>query len=222
MSETVAVVAVHPDDETLGCGGCLLRHRDRGDATHWLLLTAMSAEDYPAEVRARRQSEIVAVAEAYGFAGIHSLSFPAAGLEVVPRRQLVAALSSKLRAIAPSLVYLPFPHDPHGDHRAAFEAAWSSLKTFRQPSVRRILMMETPSETDHAPPLAGTAFAPTVFADITGYLDKKLEIMTRYAGETGPAPFPRSAEAIRALATVRGAAAGCLCAEAFMLLKEII
>ena len=40
----VLVVAPHPDDETLGCGGTLLRHVAEGDSVHWLIATAMRTD----------------------------------------------------------------------------------------------------------------------------------------------------------------------------------
>ena len=81
--------------------------------------------------------------------------------------------------------------------------------------------MEIISETDLAPPMGGSVFAPNVFVDITKYFSKKLEAIKIYSSELNRHPFPRSAENIESLAKLRGASAGCRYAEAFMLLKEI-
>ena len=55
----VLVVAVHPDDETLGCGGTLLKHKEDGDETHWLIATEIKESDgFDKETVARRDSEI--------------------------------------------------------------------------------------------------------------------------------------------------------------------
>ena len=83
-------------------------------------------------------------------------------------------------------------------------------------------MMETVSETDFSPALPGQVFMPNVFVDIEEHLEKKLNIARIYEDELGNHPFPRSLEGLRALATVRGATAGCKYAEAFTLLKEIL
>lgn len=82
-------------------------------------------------------------------------------------------------------------------------------------------MMEALSETEFAPPVASGSFVPNVYVDISDHIDRKLEILALYAGETAQPPFPRSIETVRCLAGFRGAVAGCLYAEAFMLLKEI-
>jgi len=87
---------------------------------------------------------------------------------------------------------------------------------------RRILAYETVSETNwHATPMT-PPFVPNVFADITPYLERKLEACGLYASQIQTAPHERSIEAIRALATVRGHAVHVPAAEAFMLVREVI
>jgi LmbE family N-acetylglucosaminyl deacetylase len=83
-------------------------------------------------------------------------------------------------------------------------------------------MMETLSETEFTPSTKEDSFTPNLFIDITNFIDRKIEIMNIYKGETGPHPFPRSERNIRSLATFRGATAGCEYAESFMILKEIL
>jgi LmbE family N-acetylglucosaminyl deacetylase len=82
-----------------------------------------------------------------------------------------------------------------------------------------VLSYETISETDFCLD-ARAAFQPNCFVDISRYLERKLEIVAAYESEIGRFPFPRSIEAVRALAAVRGAAAGFAAAEAFHLLRE--
>ena len=98
----------------------------------------------------------------------------------------------------------------------------SAMKTFRVPFLKRVLLYETLSETEFAPAIGAGVFAPTCFVDITGYLEKKIAMMSRYESEMKKHPFPRSPESILALATLRGATAGVAAAEAFMVLREIV
>lgn len=216
------VISPHPDDETLGCGGTLLKHAARGDELFWVIVTGMSAEaGFDKERTKRREEEIALVSREYGFREVVRLGFPAAGLDTVPRAGLTEKLSEAFHAVRPEAIYLPHPGDIHSDHRAASEAALSAGKAFRCPWIKRICAYETLSETEFAPPLAGRAFLPNSFSDITGNLGRKIGIMGAYAGETGEHPFPRSMESINALAVLRGTAAGVRHAEAFMVLKEI-
>jgi LmbE family N-acetylglucosaminyl deacetylase len=216
----VLVIAVHPDDETLGCGGAILRHREQGDEVYWLIVTNMSAKYGYDKSRVRdRQKEIDLVSREYGFKDVFKLNMPAARLDQVPRQDLVEAVSKVIGSVKPGTVILPYEFDVHSDHRIAFETAYSCTKVFRHPSVRKVMMMEVLSETEHA--TAGHAFTPNYFVDVTEHLERKIGILNIYKGETGKHPFPRSQESVRALAALRGTAAGCRYAEGFMILKEI-
>jgi len=219
---TVLVVAPHPDDETLGCGGTILRHIAGGDAVHWLIVTDMSVGHGFSDTQAsRRQAQIQKVAAAFGFAGVHNLGLPPAKLDTLPMSDLVAVIGEIVKKISPAVVYLPFRGDVHTDHAAVFDAVASCSKWFRYPSIKRLLCYETLSETEFGLNAEGVKFAPNSFVNIAPYLGKKIEIAQIYEEEMGEFPFPRSAEAIRALAQVRGAACGCHAAESFMILKEI-
>jgi LmbE family N-acetylglucosaminyl deacetylase len=128
-------------------------------------------------------------------------------------------VSEVFRDFEPEEVLLPHPGDAHSDHRVTFKAASACTKWFRYPSVRRVLTYETLSETD-----AGIdpvrVFQPTVFVDISDYLDRKIELMGIYESEMGEFPFPRSERALRAQAEICGAGAGFDVAEGFMLMRE--
>lgn len=102
-----------------------------------------------------------------------------------------------------------------------FDAVTAAAKWFRQKSIRRMLTYETVSETDDSG-MRQTPFLPSVYVDISNFLEKKIEAMCVYASEMGEFPFPRSPQALRALAHYRGSQAGVQAAEAFMLLKEIL
>ena len=219
---TVLVIAPHPDDETLGCGGTLLRHIANGDTVHWLIVTDMQTEYGFSEMQVnRRQTEIRKVTTAFGFSKVHSLGFPPAKLDTLPITDLVSSIGQVIKDILPTVVYLPFRGDVHTDHATVFDAAVSCAKWFRYVSILRVLCYETPSETEFGLNPEGARFSPNSFVDITPYIDRKIEIAQMYEGEMGEFPFPRSADALRALAQVRGATCGCHAAESFMVLREI-
>ena len=215
----ILALAPHPDDETLGAGGLLLRARAAGRPIHWLIVTTMDpADGWPAEKIARREGEIAAVAEAFGFAGVHRLGFPAARLDAAPLGDLVGAVGAVVRAVAPEMLLLPHRGDAHSDHAVVHDAGAACAKWFRYPSVRWTLAYEALSETDAAV-RREEAFRADVFIDISAYLEEKLRIASLFGDEIQPFPFPRSLEAMRAQAALRGAACGAAAAEAFMLLR---
>jgi LmbE family N-acetylglucosaminyl deacetylase len=123
------------------------------------------------------------------------------------------------KTFQPEEVLVPHRGDVHSDHRVIFDVVSACCKWFRYPSVRRVMAYETVSETE-ASLARELAFLPNVFVDIGDFLEQKLDIMSVYQSELGAFPFPRSHEAVRALAQWRGASAGYNAAEAFELLRE--
>ena len=220
----VMVIAVHPDDETLGCGGTLLRHTAVGDRLHWLIVTSAHPEEWTAEEIATQARQVETVRNAYAFETLDWLRFPSTRMELMPLNKLVTAIRAAVDRIHPEIVYVPHWSDSHSDHRVTFDACMGVLKSFYQKGhgVRRILACEVQSETDAGPPGARPAFTPNVFVDISATLEHKLEILALYESETHPSHGPRSLNASRALARVRGATVGVEYAESFMLVREVL
>jgi LmbE family N-acetylglucosaminyl deacetylase len=214
---------VHPDDETLGCGGTMLRHRAAGDNVHWLIVTQPVEGRVRPEFAAACATQVETVAAAYGVSSVTRLGFPTARLDTVPQAELIGRIGEAISERRPETVYLIHAGDVHTDHHAVFLAATSVLKGFHMRSlgVRRLLSYETLSSTEAAPAQGHRAFMPTVYNDIAPYIDRKIEIMEMYRTEAQPDPLPRGPSAIRALARTRGAAVGLEYAEAFMLLREV-
>jgi len=214
------VIAPHPDDEVLGAGGTLLRCKAEGAKVAWLIVTGISVESGWSEAKVKqRRDEIKQITSLFGFDEVFELNFQTTQLDRVPMSDLVAAVSNVFKTFEPEEVFVPHPSDVHTDHRIVFDAVASCTKWFRYSSVKRVLAYETLSETDFG---LGTdqGFRPNVFVDIEHFLNDKLRAMDIYASEQGTFPFPRSHEAIKALATLRGAASGFKAAEAFELLRE--
>jgi LmbE family N-acetylglucosaminyl deacetylase len=223
MSTKMLVVAPHPDDETLGCGGTLLRYKEEGAEINWLIATQMQESlGFSVEQIQQRKVLIEQVAQLYGFAGVHSLPLPTTRLDGVAFGDIVKGISEIFEKVKPEVIYLPYRGDVHTDHRLVFDAAVSCTKWFRYPYVKRILAYETLSETDFGVNPEDPGFRPNVFIDVEPFMAQKRAVLNLYQGELGDFPFPRSLMAVEALARVRGAAAGCKAAEAFMLIKEIL
>ena len=221
--KTVLVVAPHADDETLGCGGTLLRHTSEGDVVHWVIVTGLkSGGKFTKDQIKKRDREIKRVSAAYNFVSMQILGFPSARLDQTPLDMIIKRMSDLIQRVSPNVVYAPYRGDAHSDHSIVFDASAACAKWFRNRSISRFLVYETLSETDFSLNPTADRFRPNVFVDISKYLEKKLSILSIYKSEMGRFRFPRSEKAVRALASLRGAAAGFLSAEAFMLLKEVL
>jgi len=214
----VLVVAVHPDDETLGCGGTLLKHKTNNDEIHWLICTQTNQKNDYYKVR---EDEIKQVSELYSFDSVTNLQLKTMQVDEYSMSELIGKISKVINEIKPNIIYLPFKGDVHSDHRKIFEASYSCTKSFRYPFIKKIYMIETLSETEFAPSTKEDSFIPNVFIDISEYFNKKIDIIKIFKSEISKHPFPRSERNLKALGTLRGATAGCEYAEAFMLLKEI-
>jgi len=218
----VLVIAPHPDDETLGCGGTLLKHIAAGDSVSWLVVTRGHEPQWSRQVLDSKEKEIASVAEAYKFEGLLRLNHPTTRMDSLPQDEVIASFSKAIETASPDFIYLNHAGDVHTDHRIIFESVMSAIKPFNSPrhGIKRILSYETPSSTDAAP-TSFTPFQPTVFSDITRFIDRKLEIMSLYETELQPYPLPRSLDSLKALARYRGATIGVEYAESFMLVREV-
>lgn len=214
-------IAVHPDDETLGASGTILKHKEKGDQIYWLILTKANQDITKHPNIVETQSKYVnQVAQEYRFDGWKHLDFVTTTLDQYPLNDIINKISSYINEIKPSVVYYHHFADVHSDHRVASEAIASCTKNFRYPFIERILLFETLSETEFAPAIRNNAFVPNVFNDITPYLEKKLEVMKLFTTEVMEEPYPRALSTIKALARYRGSRIGVEYAEAFMLLFE--
>ncbi|MBF0928156.1 MAG: PIG-L family deacetylase [Campylobacter concisus] len=218
MKNVVLVIAVHPDDETLGCGGTLLKHKASGDEVHWLICTTI---DRTNSYYKTREDELKRVADAYEFNSVNNLRLKTMQVDEYGMSGLIDKISNVINTIKPNIIYLPFKGDVHSDHRKIFEASYSCTKSFRYPFIKKIYMMEILSETEFAPSTKEDSFIPNTFVDVSAYFEKKIEIMKIFKSEISMHPFPRSERNLKSLATLRGATAGCEYAESFVLLKEI-
>ena len=218
----VLVVAPHPDDEVLGCGGVIARHAATGDDVYVVVVSKGAPDVFPAEFVEQGRQEAAIANQMLGTKRMFFLDFPAPRLDVVPTSSLAGALKDIIVQVQPATVYLPHRGDIHGDHKAVY---WATLVATRPNGAffpGRLLCYETSSETEWGAPIPCDVFAPTVFVDVSQYLGVKLEAMKCYASQLAPSPRARSLGAIEALARVRGSAIGVQAAEAFSLIREVL
>lgn len=218
----IIVISAHPDDEIIGCGGSLLKHKANGDELFWLIVTnVFENQGFTKQRVVSRQQEIEHVKSRIGFKNVYKLDYPTANLDSASVNTLIPKISTIFNDIQPEVIYLMNRSDVHSDHRITFDAVIACTKSFRYPFIKKVLMYECISETEFAPALPENIFIPNYFADISEHLNEKIEIMKIYKSELGEHPFPRSAKNIECLAAFRGAIAGVEYAEAFMLIKMI-
>lgn len=217
----VLVIAPHPDDEVLGCGGTLARLVDEGLEVHVAIVTSGRPPTYSAESVAQVQDEARRAHALLGVTATHQLDFPAAGLDALPASELNAGVGQVIRDVRPDTLFVPFLGDVHQDHQRAFLAAMVGARPRDGQAPSRILAYETLSETNwYAAPLT-PAFVPTLFVDISATLERKLAAFGMFESQVKAFPDERSLLTIEALARVRGSTVFLHAAEAFMAVRTI-
>lgn len=215
------VIAPHPDDEILGCGGTMARLADMARTVHVAIVTSGTEPRFRAADVARVRSEAQAAHARIGVTRTHWLDFPAAGLDSVPHATLNAAIGKLVDDVRPDTLFVPFIGDIHRDHQLVFESALVAARPRSTPFPVRVYAYETLSESNWNAPYLSPGFIPNLFVDIAAQLERKLDAFAQFASQVQPPPSERSIEALRALATLRGATAHLGAAEAFVLVREI-
>lgn len=221
-SGRILVIAPHPDDEVLGCGGVIARHSARGDHVQVIVVSRGVPDIFPTEEVEETRSELAAAHQLLGVEDVHFLDFPAPRLDAVPGHVLADRLTRLVREIQPRTVYAPHWGDLHSDHKAVYWATMVATRPNGVPRVERLLCYETLSETEWGGASADNSFSPTVFVDIGEFLPTKLQAMACYRTQLKEHPHSRSLQSIEALATFRGSTVGLSAAEAFVLVREVV
>lgn len=217
----VLVIAPHPDDEVLGCGGTLAKHAKTGDDVYLCIATRAYTPDWSEKFIKNREKEVSKVNKILGIKKTHFLDFPTVKLDTIPQKELNDAISKVVNKVGPDTVYIPHRGDVNKDHRIVFEMTMVALRPKPSSTAKRVLSYETLSETEWAVPSKEDAFIPNVYVDISDTLKTKLSAMSAYKSELKDYPHPRSIGGISALAKKRGTEVGLKAAEAFMLMREV-
>lgn len=219
--KNILVVAPHPDDEVLGCGGVIKKYTEKGHQVYILVISRgtprLYSEDRIINVRneARKAHEILGVKETI------FLDYHAPELDLVSIAKISSSISEVIIKFNIQELFLPHKGDIHNDHTVVFKAGLVAARPVNKNPVNEIYSYETLSETEWAPPFGDEAFIPTHFINISDQIKYKLEAMQCFKSQVKPFPSTRSLETIDALAKYRGATVGFKSAEAFMTIRTI-
>lgn len=226
MSPSIMVIAAHPDDEVLGCGGTLLKLARAGAEIHLAFLAdGIGARNPDAAQRQaeldQRRAAARAAADILGAASVHFDDLPDNRLDGVPLLEITQRVEALIARHRPVTLFTHHGGDLNIDHRRTHQAVMTACRPQSGHPVRTLLCFEVPSSTEWQPPGSGPPFTPNWFVDIGATLDGKLAALTAYAAEVREWPHPRSREGVAYLAHWRGASIGCEAAEAFMLARHL-
>lgn len=215
----ILVIAPHPDDEVLGCGGTILKHKRSGNEVYLGVVTKAYAPEWTEAFIRNRPKEVAQSNKILGIKKTFFLDFPTVKLDTVPQKELNEAILKLIRKVKPEIMYLPHGGDINKDHRLVFEAGLVAARPSNKTSVKKIFCYETLSETVEGNGVK--MFIPARYENIAKEFKKKIQAMKAYKSEIKEFPHPRSLEMIGVLAKKRGSEAGLKLAEAFMLIRAI-
>jgi len=228
MKQTILVIAAHPDDEILGCGGTIARHVAEGDEVHVVILAeGATSRDATRNSKAREQ-ELSDLAQAahkakdiLGVSSLHLHRFPDNRMDGVELLDVIKVIEGHIWHLRPAIVYTHHAGDLNIDHQITHRAVVTACRPQTGQKVNTLLFFEVPSSTEWQISGSGATFTPNWFVDISEALQQKEEALAAYAGEMRPWPHARSIEAVEHLARWRGATVGAEAAEGFVLGRQI-
>lgn len=223
----VLVIAAHPDDEVLGCGGTAARLAQEGHDVHFAILGEGITSRHPQRTDANaaqldklhRQSE--AAAAKVGVKNVVHDRLPDNRLDTVPLLEIVKIVEGLVDRIKPEVIYTHHRGDLNVDHGIIHRSVLTAVRPVSGQPVRDIYSFEVPSSTEWAFQQLEPCFRPNVFVDVTRTLEAKIAAMGCYETEVRQFPHPRSPEALRAIAMRWGSVCGCGAAEAFELVRSV-
>ena len=222
----VLVVAAHPDDEVLGCGGTIARMTQEGHDVYIAIL----GEGVTSRYQQREQADQVLVkalhtcsqkvAELLGARDLFLHSLPDNRFDTVPLLDVIKIIEEQVELLQPQIIYTHHGGDLNIDHVVVHRAVLTAARPLVGHPVNKIYAFEVPSSTEWAFGQFQPAFRPNVFVDISATLETKVQAMEVYESEAQPFPHPRSPAALQAVARRWGSAVGFEAAEAFELSRE--
>lgn len=217
----ILVIAPHPDDEILGCGGTMIKNIKAGNDVYVCIVTKGYPPLFNEDRVEQNRQDTIACHNAIGVKETIYLDFPSTRLESLERSEFNGKILKTIRDIEPDDVYIPHWGDMQKDHQMVAEACMVAVRPKYFPQVKRVYGYETMSETAWNAPNVQNEFMPNVFEDISNTLEEKKRALSFFKLQVSDFPDARSLEAIDALAKYRGALMNMKAAEAFVLIREL-
>lgn len=222
----VLVIAAHPDDEVLGCGGTIAKLSSNGVECHLLIVTDGSSSQYRDsdhlhEIIEAKKMETKGCADTLGFKFIHYGELPDMKLDKTPHIVINQVIEKVITEVQPDTVFTHFWGDVNRDHQEVYKSTLVAVRPVIGQVVKELYCYRVPSSTEWAPNKADTMFMPNFFVDIEKFAEQKYKAFACYSTELREYPHPRSIQYLREADKAAGLRVGLLAAEEFVLLRKI-
>ena len=221
----ILIIAAHPDDEILGCGGTVARLVNEGYNAYTLILgegvtsrdEKRDREKKIAEIETL-QKQIYKANEIIGVKEVFVESFPDNRFDSVPLLDIIKIVENIKNKVKPDIVFTHYKNDLNIDHKITFDAVLTAVRPLQNEIVKEIYTFEVLSSTEWNYPLS---FSPNTFYDISDTIELKLNAMSEYKSELRDYPHPRSLDGLRLNAKNWGMKVGINYSESFVCLRSI-
>jgi LmbE family N-acetylglucosaminyl deacetylase len=213
----VLVVAAHPDDEVLGCGGTLALHARAGDYVVAVIACEGESLRYGPEGVGQRENTLEATHK-LGIKDVKLLGFPDQQLDRLTLTEVITPLEKIIRELRPNIIYCHHGNDLNRDHQLLIQALLVASRPTEQ-YIEAIYAFDTASSTEWAFP---RTFVPDTWVDISATVQMKLEAMACYRSEVREYPHPRSLEGLSNRAKAWGNQCCLSAAEVFMTVRRVM
>lgn len=220
----ILIIAAHPDDEVLGCGGTMARHAAAGDSVHILILAEGATSRRDGGSSEELENLAVAASQAAAALGAEMprmLGLPDNKMDSLPLLDIVQAIEAVIDEVKPAVVYTHHGGDLNIDHRITHQATLTACRALPGATVKKLYAFEVVSSTEWSSDALGGCFQATHFVDVSGQIEALKAAVDAYGAEMRPAPHPRSWQNVEAGLRVRGATVGLDTAEAFQVIRQI-
>ena len=226
INKNILIVAAHPDDEILGCGGTIAKLIKNNCKVDVLFLSeGVSARSKLGEVRkwdneiTARESMAQSAAKYLGFSIIEFMRYPNLRMDTLSILDISKSIQEIIDKKKPNIVFTHHYGDLNTDHQICFNAVVTACRPSGINFIESIFSFEVSSSTEWSSSINLPSFQPNYYVDITNEIDSKFEALNFYNFEMRDFPHPRSKENIKALTQIRGSEIGFKFAEAFMLIR---
>ncbi len=225
----ILIIASHPDDEVLGCGGVIALACREGYSVRIIFLAeGVSARYNEEEFNNKHVIEEISnrnknAYNALDFLGVSKEEIFTSDryccrLDTLPQIELVKHIESHIDDFKPNIVFTHSGDDVNSDHRVTFMSSLAALRPIKSQSVNEFLTFEVLSSTEWN---TLNPFKPNYFIDISQVLELKINALKLYDKEVKEYPHSRSPEIVTALAKYRGSQSFYDAAEAFCLIRKL-
>ena len=223
----ILIIAAHPDDEILGCGGLIKKNIKQKNKIRILFLAEGETARYSKEEiknpkiikkSLQRNQHAILALQKLGVKknDIFLSSNPCCRLDDFNQLEIIKFIEKNIKVFKPNEIFTHWHSDTNIDHRIAYQATITAVRPVYNFTINLIASYEVLSSTEWN---FRESFNPNYFEDISDFVSDKIKAIKFYKNEVKPYPHPRSIKSIKSLSIYRGVQSGFKNAEAFEIIK---